>query len=89
MPSKDFLYLASSLFRDLFNYIQISMYTISPCYHQPPMIYFIKCKLTYSVSSNDFRNVSVDILIMSALFYGRMQRKRRRNYYEGIFCRPC
>lgn len=40
------------------------------------MIYFIKCKLTYSVARNDFGNVSVDILIMSALFYGRVQKKK-------------
>ena len=70
MPSRDFLYLASSLFGVLNSYIQISMYTIFSCYSIYYMIYFVKCKLTYSISINDFRNVSVDILIMSTLFYG-------------------
>lgn len=73
MPSKDFLYLASSLFWGIFPPIiyedndsawgfiivycnmQISMYTIFPCYSLYSMIYFVACKLTYSISISDFR----------------------------------
>ena len=96
MPSKDFLYLASSLFRGIFPLfihamhklteytfhncsgespliyfiIQISMYTIFSCDASICVIYFEKRKNIYRRKTNDFRNVSVDILIMSALFYG-------------------
>ena len=59
MPSKEILYLASSLFRGIFS-----------CDTDTCMIYFEKCRYTLFIEETNFRNVSVDISSMSALFYG-------------------
>lgn len=83
MPSKEFLYLASSLFGVfamqipsfyfadiLAHHALISMYTIFSCDTDTCMIYFEKCRYTLFIEETNFRNVSVDISSMSALFYG-------------------
>ena len=73
MPSKDFLYLASSLFWGIFCYIQISMYTIFSCYTHFTMVYW-KSELSKRILS---RMSAQAYPIMSALFV-----KEGGDYYE-------